>query len=388
MTSKNITISSEIYGLLKLIKNQILSKFNTLMDEAQIDEVVSTSRLNGELIPYAYIFAPAGESNQSIVKKANLGDEIELLLDEKPVGKIYVNSSFKHKNYWNYFSIFEANAIATTPKNEKKWCLSGEIEIYSDSLERQKKDFLAIKKELNLQKVTALMLSANPLHRVHERLIRLTIDKADFVLLFLIRSLKEDALEYELRRKTLEYFVDKFLPKDRVKIILFSNTTLFCDHKNPELECIAAYNFGANKVIIGQNHGSIGMFYDENQPQTIVDKVRANLNLEILVMPEFVYCNECATIVSSKTCPHGAHHHVKYNSDAIIELLRAGILPPMILMRKEISAIILSEIHKNRFKNLQNVYDKLFPNNGILETHTEFDFYKELAKLYQTTSLI
>lgn len=388
MTSKSITISSEIYGLLKLIKNQILSKFNALMDEAQIDEVVSTSRLNGELIPYAYIFAPTGADNQSVAKGLNLGDEVELLLDEKVVGKIYVNSSFRHKNYWNYFSIFEANAIATTPKNKGKWCLSGEIEIYNDSLEKEKRDFNNIKKELNLQKVTALMLSANPLHRVHERLIRLTIDKADFVLLFLTRTLKENALDYELSYKTLEYFVNRFLPKDRVRIIPFCNTTLFCDHKNPELECIAAYNFGANKVIIGQNHGSIGMFYDANQPQTIIDKVRANLDIEILVMPEFVYCNECSTIVSSKTCPHGAHHHVKYNSDVMIELLRAGILPPMILMRKEISAIILSQIHKDRFKNLQNVYDKLFPNNGILETHTEFDFYKELAKLYQTTSLI
>lgn len=45
--------------------------------------------------------------------------------------------------------------------------------------------------------------------------------------------------------------------------------------------------------------------------------------MKILVMPEFVYCNECSTIVSSKTCPHGAHHHVKYNSDVMIELLRA-----------------------------------------------------------------
>lgn len=388
MISKSITITTEIYGLLKLIKNQILSKFNALMDESQIDEVVATSHLNGEFIPYAYIFAPLGTQNQNVAKNVNLGDEINLILDNETVGKIYVISSFRHKNYWNFFSIFEANAIASTPKKEGEFCISGRIEIFEDSLAKEKLNLLKIKKELNLKKITALMLTADPFHRVHERLVRLTIDKADFVLLFLTRSLKENSFSFELRLKTLEYFVNKFLPKDRVKIIPFSNSTIFCEHRNPELECIAAYNFGANKVIIGQNHGSIGMFYDENQPQTIIDKIRANLDIEILVMPEFVYCNECSTIVSTKSCPHGAHHHVKYDSNTIRELLMAGILPPTILMRKEISAMILSDIFPNRFKNLQVVYDKIFPNNGILETHTDFDFYNELAKLYQTTSLI
>ena len=71
MTSKKITITAETYGVLKLIKNQILSKFNALMDESQIEEVVATSHLNGELIPYAYIFIPEGEENQKIAKESN-----------------------------------------------------------------------------------------------------------------------------------------------------------------------------------------------------------------------------------------------------------------------------------------------------------------------------
>ncbi|MDU5326418.1 MAG: sulfate adenylyltransferase, partial [Campylobacter ureolyticus] len=140
-------------------------------------------------------------------------------------------------------------------------------------------------------------------------------------------------------------------------------------------------------VIIGQNHGSIGMFFDDNQAHTIIDKIRKNFDIEILVMPEYVYCNECKTIVSVKTCPHGQHHHIKYHSPTIRTLLLNGVLPPPILMRKEISSIILSDLFPNRFENLQQIYDEIFPNAGILETHTYEDFYKELAKLYQTGSL-
>ena len=104
-------------------------------------------------------------------------------------------------------------------------------------------------------------------------------------------------------------------------------------------------------------------------------------------MPELVYCNQCRTIVSIKTCPHGQHHHIKYKSDTLKELLFSGILPPAILMRKEISAMILSTLFPNRFENFQKICNDLFPNVGLLEDRTQNDFYLDLMSLYQTTSL-
>jgi sulfate adenylyltransferase len=56
-------------------------------------------------------------------------------------------------------------------------------------------------------------------------------------------------------------------------------------------------------------------------------------------------------------------------------------------MRKEIAAIILSRLFPDRFKNLEKLYYDIMPVNGLLEEHTEKDFYQELMKLYQTTSL-
>lgn len=386
--NKTLKISRETLGTLTLIKNQILSNFDKLMDENEIDEVIQSGYLNKELIPYAYIFAPAGEENQKIAKNAQFSQTLLLECEEKIVGEIIVTNNFRFKGYWKFFSIFEADA-SSSPNDELigSFCISGFIEIYEDKIALIKNKIQTLKKELNLKKVTSLMLCANPFHRVHERLIRLTIDKADFLIIFLLRSTRENRLNHALRKKTMEYFINNFLPKDKVLLIDLENTTLFSAHKNPELECIAAYNFGANKVIIGQNHGSIGMFFDDNQAHTIIDKIRKNFDIEILVMPEYVYCNECKTIVSVKTCPHGQHHHIKYHSPTIRTLLLNGVLPPPILMRKEISSIILSDLFPNRFENLQQIYDEIFPNAGILETHTYEDFYKELAKLYQTGSL-
>jgi sulfate adenylyltransferase len=41
----------------------------------------------------------------------------------------------------------------------------------------------------------------------------------------------------------------------------------------------------------------------------------------------------------------------------------------------------------NRFKNLEKIYSDTFALEGLLEEHTEEEFYLELMKLYQTTSL-
>jgi len=63
------------------------------------------------------------------------------------------------------------------------------------------------------------------------------------------------------------------------------------------------------------------------------------------------------------------------------------MMPPSILMRREVSASILSALYPERFENLQEIYDALMPNDGLIEEHSEKDFYIKLMGLYQTSSL-
>lgn len=385
--SNTININQDTYGTLSLIKNQILGKFKRLMDASEARTVYQTGYFRGEPMPYAYTFAPFGRRNQAIIRSVTQGQKLEFVLNGNIVGHMIVSSVFKLENPQN--SIFAAREIELDEDNKTgKYAVSGEFEIYDNNLAKIKEDVLNRIKENNYQKVTALMLTADPFHRLHERLVRMTIDKADITIIFLIRTLDSKRnLDFKLRQKTLEYFVSNFLPSERVMIVPFENTYLFSNHINPVLECLAAYNFGATKLVVGQNHGGIGMFFDHNQPSTILDSVSRDLGIELIVMPELVYCNQCRTIVSTKTCPHGQHHHIKYKSDTLKELLFRGILPPAILMRKEISAMILSTLFPDRFENFQKICGDLFPNVGLLEERTQNDFYLELMSLYQTTSL-
>ncbi|MEE6575880.1 sulfate adenylyltransferase, partial [Campylobacter coli] len=70
------------------------------------------------------------------------------------------------------------------------------------------------------------------------------------------------------------------------------------------------------------------------------------------------------------------------------ELLRAGIVPPAVFMRKEVSSIILSSIFPNRFKNLQKIYNDLFATDGILEYKSDEEFYQKLLETHQMSYMV
>jgi sulfate adenylyltransferase len=232
----------------------------------------------------------------------------------------------------------------------------------------------------------AIMMEANPLHRIHERVIRLNLENSDLVVIFLLKPFNEDNLSYEIRENSLNFFIKNFLPLNSVIVVPLENTYLFSGNNEFILNAIVAKNFGCNKLALSQNHSGLGVFYDDGSLKSIFDTLKG-IDIDIEITSEYIYCEECKTIVSNKSCPHGQHHHIHYNSKALLELLENGILPPAILMRKEISALILSQLLPNRFDNLEKLFSNLLPVNSLLENHDEKEFYIKLMDLYQTTSL-
>lgn len=57
-------------------------------------------------------------------------------------------------------------------------------------------------------------------------------------------------------------------------------------------------------------------------------------------------------------------------------------------MRKEISSIILASLFPNRFKNMQKIYNDLFPTNGILEYKKDEEFYQKLLETHQMSYMV
>ncbi|MDX1809656.1 MAG: sulfate adenylyltransferase [Sulfurospirillaceae bacterium] len=388
---RRIQLDRQALATLSFAQEGIFKPVDRLMNKDEAIEVDNTGFYKGKPFPFPFILAPAGLKNEEVISSVTPGERIDIEVNGEIRGYIIAEGFFevdRRRRIEQIFGNYDTNNEATIEFLHRlgKYSIFGDYKVDFEDIKNVKNQIKKAIKESAAKSVAAIMLKANPFHRAHERLLRITLEKSDLLVVFLSKPATEGILSYELRYKALKYFADNYFPKNKVLIVPFESTYLFAGYNDAILDCICANNFGCNKFIIGKNHTGIGMYYDKNQIKSILSKYES-LDIEIEVISRFVYCQECKTLVNTNTCPHGSHKHIKYNARALLEFFKAGILPPAMLMRTNISSMILSELMPNRFKNISQLYDDIFPNEGLLENHTEEEFYKNLLKLHQTTSL-
>jgi len=389
--NRTLFIDKEAASVLELVKEGLLAPVTKLMSEAESLEVLQTGLINGQSFPFPFILAPSGNKNEKLIASLQKGEEITILADGKVFATLIVDDTFqidpkeRVKHIYGTDDLTHPGVMATM-KRIGKWAISGEYTIFHQTKNQNRLKIEAAKELIDAKHTSSLMMGANPLHRAHERLIRQSLEDTDLLVIFLLKPYNSANLQYEVRKEALEYFINNFLPKNRVVIIPLENSYIFAGYNEIIIDAIVAKNYGCDRLTIGRNHAGLGMFYECNSNKSIIDKV-TGIDIDIKVASEYVYCDECKTLVSKNTCPHGQHHQISYHADSILALLEAGLLPPAVLMRKEISAFLLSKLFPKRFKNVEKLYYDTFPVKGLLEEHTEKDFYLELMKLYQTTSL-
>ncbi|EDZ62374.1 Sulfate adenylyltransferase [Sulfurimonas gotlandica GD1] len=389
--NKTLLIDKEAASALELLKDGLLAPATSLMNSKESQNVLKTGLINGRTFPFPFILAPSGKTNAEVLSNLEVGEELTILFEKKPFATLIVEEVFhiepseRIKHIYGTDDIGHPGVLATMNRLGPL-AVSGEYKLVNKSSDKNKQTIENAKKLIEAKHTTSLVMAANPLHRAHERLIRQALENTDLLVIFLLKTTNESNLSYEIRKESLDYFINNFLTKNHVIVVPLENSYIFAGYNEIIIDAIVTKNYGCDRLTIGRNHAGLGMFYDCNSNKSIIDKV-IGIDIEINIASEYVYCDKCTTLVSKNTCPHGQHHQISYHADSILELLELGILPPTMLMRKEISAQILSKLFPNRFKNLEKLYYDILPVEGLLEEHTEKDFYLELMKLYQTTSL-
>ena len=390
---KNSTLflDREALSALSILNAGMLEPVTALMDREQTKNVIETGRFNGTTFPFPFILAPAGKTNEKLLAAVQRDATLNLIVEGKRVGELVVEEVYEIDPYERVRQIYGTDdpshpGVQSTLKRLGKLAVSGMLSLDNDPIAPMLQSIQEAKQRIEAKHTTAIMMAANPLHRAHERLIRQTLDSTDLVVIFLLKPYNNADLSYDIREQVLHYFVEHFLPKNRVVVVPLEHSYIFAGYNEVIIDAIVAKNFGCDRLMIGQNHAGVGMYYDQNSDQSIIDRIHG-IDIEVSIAREYVYCNECKTLVSTKTCPHGSHHHISYHADSILELVKIGLMPPAVLMRKEISAILLCRLFPGRIKNIEKLYYNIMPVNGLLEEQTDRDFYIKLMELYQTTSL-
>lgn len=389
--NRALYIDQEAVSALALLKSGMLSPVVKLMNAKQSAEVLKTGMYNGITFPFPLILSPNGKTNENILLSAERGEYLNLICDNEIIGELCVDEVFPIDPTERLRQIYGTAdlthpGVSATHKRLGNHAVCGEYTIDTSAIEAIHTQIKEAQEHTLSKQTTAIFMAANPLHRAHERLIRQSLENSDLVVIFLLKPYNTKDLDYDLRYEVLDFFVKNYLPHGRVLIAPLESSYLFAGNNEVILDAIVAKNYGCHRLKIGQNHAGIGMYYDQNTNKTIADHL-IGLDIDISIVSEYVYCNLCKTLVSVQTCPHGHHHHISYNAESILELMKQGLLPPAVLVRKEISAMIVSSLYPHRFKNLAKLYYNIMPTNGLLEEHSEKDFYVELMNLYQTTSL-
>lgn len=389
--NRALHIDQEALSALALLKSGILSPVKELMNKQQCTQVLNSGMFDGSTFPFPLILSPNGKSNEAVLLSTQKGEVLDLVCDQEVVGEICVNEVFAIDPAERLRQIYGTEDLShpgvnATYKRLGKYAICGDYTIDISPIASIRQTIKNAQDQIAAKHTTAIFMAANPLHRAHERLIRQSLEKTDLIVIFLLKPYNNANLSYDLRHDVLQFFVNNYLPFSRVVIVPLENSYIFAGSNEVILDAIVAKNYGCNRLMIGQNHAGIGMYYDRNTNKSVIDRMRG-IDIEVSMSSEYVYCNMCKTLVSIQTCPHGHHHHISYHSESILELMKQGLLPPAVLVRKEISSLIVSSLYPDRFKNLAKLYYDIMPVNGLLEEHTEKDFYIELMKLYQTTSL-
>lgn len=389
--NRALFIDQEAVSALILLKAGMLSPVTALMNEAQSKEVLSTGMFQGKTFPFPLILSPSGNVNETILTSAHKGEILDLVSDNKVVGELCVDEVYPIDPRERLRQIYGTEDLShpgvnLTHKRLGKYAICGDYTLDLSPVQSIQEKIAEAQQQIGAEHTTAIFMAANPLHRAHERLIRQSLERTDLIVIFLLQPYNNANLNYSLRYQTLEFFIDNYLPRNRVIVVPLESTYIFAGSNEVIIDAIVAKNYGCDRLMIGQNHAGIGMYYDHNANKSIVDRL-VGIDIDVCISSEYVYCNQCKTLVSVQTCPHGHHHHISYHSESILELMQQGLLPPAVLVRKEISAMIVSSLYPKRFKNLAKLYYDIMPVNGLLEEHSEKDFYVELMRLYQTTSL-
>jgi len=389
--NNQLYIDAEALSTMALVQEGLIHPVDKLMSEKEAIEVRKTKMYKGVSFPFPFLLTPSGNKNATCLKALKKGDIVELVHQKNVVGTLTVDKTFDIDPNERLKCIYGTDdpshpGVKSTMKRLGSIAVTGDYHVVYPLITASKKMVKEKIKETEAKEVSALMLAANPLNRAHERMIRQTLDQSDLVVIFLLKPFTNHGLRYDIRYDAMLTFIENFLPTNKVVVVPLENSYIFAGYNELILDALVAKNYGCQNLIIGKNHAGLGLFYDHDKLNSIFDATK-DIEINVSTVEQYVYCNKCRTLVSTKTCPHGQHHHIHYHSASILKLINAGMMPPSVLVRREVSASILSALYPNRFEQLQELYDALMPNDGLMEEHSEEDFYIKLMGLYQTTSL-
>jgi sulfate adenylyltransferase len=186
----------------------------------------------------------------------------------------------------------------------------------------------------------------NPMHRAHEELCHMAMDRlgADgLVIHMLLGKLKPGDIPADVRDACIRKMIELYFPPNSALVTGYGFDMLYAGPREAVLHAVFRQNMGATHFIIGRDHAGVGDYYEPFGAQDIFETIPSgSLKIELFLADHTAYSKKLDKVVMMREAPdHSKEDFVLLSGTAVREMLGKGIAPPEEFSRPEVAQILM-----------------------------------------------
>jgi sulfate adenylyltransferase len=197
------------------------------------------------------------------------------------------------------------------------------------------------------KKVVAFQ-TRNPMHRAHEELVRMAMDRehADgAVIHMLLGKLKPGDIPADVRDAAIRKMVELYFPPNTVEITGYGFDMLYAGPREAVLHAVFRQNMGATHLIVGRDHAGVGDYYGPFDAQTVFhnEVPKGALEIKIFEADHTAFSTKLGKVIMMNEAPEGhkKEDFVFLSGTKVREMLAAGQDLPVEFARPEVAKILM-----------------------------------------------
>ncbi len=186
----------------------------------------------------------------------------------------------------------------------------------------------------------------NPMHRAHEELCRMAMERLDadgLVVHMLLGKLKPGDIPAHVRDACIRKMVELYFPPNSVMVTGYGFDMLYAGPREALLHAVFRQNMGATHFIVGRDHAGVGDYYGPFDAQAVFDTIPGDaLEIEIFRADHTAWSKKLGRVVMMNEAPdHTKEDFVLLSGTRVREMLGQGIAPPPEFSRPEVAQILM-----------------------------------------------
>jgi len=197
------------------------------------------------------------------------------------------------------------------------------------------------------KKVVAFQ-TRNPMHRAHEELVRMAMDREEAdgaIIHMLLGKLKPGDIPADVRDAAIRKMVELYFPPNSCEITGYGFDMLYAGPREAVLHALFRQNMGATHLIVGRDHAGVGDYYGPFDAQTIFhnEVPKGALEIKIFEADHTAYSKKIGKVIMMNEAPEGhtKEDFVLLSGTKVRAMLAAGEDLPGEFARPEVAKILM-----------------------------------------------